>query len=127
MGRHRVGGEDDQEFASSVGDTPEQLYALWDGAFTRSRARLDAFLARGGPDQLVHMAAAELPLEGRLMQESLVYRDDGGTEGDYDVTGMLQRLRFEDYGSMAFADLGVPMRSSTMTVMAPLLAGRSSA
>jgi pimeloyl-ACP methyl ester carboxylesterase len=53
---------------------------------------------------LVYLAAA-LPLEGRLMQESLVYRDDGVTTTDYDVTGMLQHLRFGDDGSMAFADV----------------------
>ena len=50
---------------------------------------------------LIYLAAA-LPLEGRLMQEALVYHDDGG---DYDVTGMLQHLRFGDDGSMAFADV----------------------
>jgi pimeloyl-ACP methyl ester carboxylesterase len=53
---------------------------------------------------VIYLAAA-LPLEGRLMQDALVYRDDGGTEGDYDVTGMLQHLRFDDDGSMAFADV----------------------
>ena len=53
---------------------------------------------------LIYLAAA-LPLEGRLMQESLVYRDDGGKEGDYDVTGMLQHLRINDDGSMALADV----------------------
>ena len=52
---------------------------------------------------LVYLAAA-LPLEGQLMQEALVYRDDGVTELDYDVTGMLQHLRIGDDGSMAFAD-----------------------
>lgn len=53
------GGEDDPEFASAADDPPEQLYALWDGAVARSRTRLDAVLARGGPDQLVHMATAD--------------------------------------------------------------------
>jgi pimeloyl-ACP methyl ester carboxylesterase len=51
---------------------------------------------------LVYLAAA-LPLEGHLMQEALVYRDDGGAEADYDVTGMLQHLRIDDDGSMAIA------------------------
>jgi hypothetical protein len=36
--------------------SPEQLYALWDGAVERSRARLNAALANGGLDQLVHLA-----------------------------------------------------------------------
>ena len=50
------GMSDDWEFTSAADDTPEQLYALWDGAVERSRARLDAALADGGLDQLVHMA-----------------------------------------------------------------------
>jgi pimeloyl-ACP methyl ester carboxylesterase len=55
-------------------------------------------------NHVIYLAAA-LPLEGRLMQDALVYRDDGGVEGDYDVTGMLEHLRFNDDGSMAFADV----------------------
>ena len=53
------GGEDDPEFASAADDTPEQLYALWDNAVARSRARLTAAFARGGPDQLVHMGTPD--------------------------------------------------------------------
>ncbi|MCW2798134.1 DUF664 domain-containing protein [Nocardioides sp.] len=49
-------GDDDWEFTSAAGDTPEQLYALWDGAVERSRARFDAALADGGPDQQVHVS-----------------------------------------------------------------------
>jgi len=44
-------GSDDWEFDSAAKDTPEQLYALWDGAVERARARLDAALADGGLDQ----------------------------------------------------------------------------
>jgi len=44
----------DWEFISAAGDTPEQLYALWDDAVARSRVRFDAALADGGLDQLVH-------------------------------------------------------------------------
>lgn len=44
----------DWEFTSAANDTPEQLYALWQGAVERSRARLDAALSDGGLDQLVH-------------------------------------------------------------------------
>jgi hypothetical protein len=47
-------GSNDWEFSSAAGDTPEHLYALWDGAVERSRARLGAALAGGGLDQLVH-------------------------------------------------------------------------
>lgn len=49
-------GPDDPEFASAAGDSPERLYALWDDAVQRSRSRLEAALASGGLDQLVHMA-----------------------------------------------------------------------
>jgi hypothetical protein len=41
-------GTDDWEFTSAADDTPEQLYALWEDAVARSRARLDAALACGG-------------------------------------------------------------------------------
>ena len=63
--------------------------------------------ADAAPDLVSHVVylAAALPLEGLLMQEALVYRDDGSTEGDYDVTGMLQHLRFNDDGSMEFASV----------------------
>src|SRR5262249_37599421 len=47
-------GSTDWEFTSAAEDTPEQLYALWDDAVERSRARVDAALAAGGLDQLVH-------------------------------------------------------------------------
>jgi hypothetical protein len=47
----------DWEFTfDTADDTAEQLYALWDGAVERSRARLDAALAGGGLDQFVHLA-----------------------------------------------------------------------
>ncbi len=46
--------DDNWEFVSAAADPPEQLYALWDGAVERSRARLGAALADGGLDQLVH-------------------------------------------------------------------------
>jgi hypothetical protein len=50
-------GHGDWAFTFSADDeSPEQLYALWDGAVERSRARLDAALANGGLDQLVHIA-----------------------------------------------------------------------
>ncbi|HEX9260880.1 MAG TPA: DUF664 domain-containing protein [Acidimicrobiales bacterium] len=47
-------GTDDWTFTSAARDTPEQLYALWDGAVERSNTRLDAALARASLDQLVH-------------------------------------------------------------------------
>lgn len=48
-------GSGDWDFTSAADDTPEQLYALWDGAVERSRSRLDTALAGGGLDQLVHL------------------------------------------------------------------------
>jgi Protein of unknown function (DUF664) len=48
-------GTDDWEFTSAAGDTPGQLYAFWEDAVERSRARLDAALAHGGLDQPVHI------------------------------------------------------------------------
>src|SRR4029453_10590136 len=52
-------GDNDWEFTSAAEDTPDQLYALWDGAVERPRARLDAALAGGGLDQLVHASAPD--------------------------------------------------------------------
>jgi len=51
--------DQDWEFTSAANDTPEQLYTLWDSAVERSRARLDAALADGGLDQLVHVSAPD--------------------------------------------------------------------
>jgi hypothetical protein len=45
----------DWDFTSAAGDTPEQLYALWDSTIARSRSTLDAAIADGGLDQLVHL------------------------------------------------------------------------
>ena len=47
-------GNDDWDFTSAASDSPESLYALWDGAVERSRARLGAALAGGGVDQPVY-------------------------------------------------------------------------
>jgi hypothetical protein len=46
--------DSDWEFTSAASDSPDELYALWDGAVERSRARLEKALADGGLDQLVH-------------------------------------------------------------------------
>ncbi len=46
----------DWDWTSAADDSPEELYALWDGAVERSRARLDAAVADGGLDQLVHVS-----------------------------------------------------------------------
>ena len=47
--------EPDWEFTSAADDSPEHLYALWGQAVDRARGRLDAALATGGLDQLVHV------------------------------------------------------------------------
>lgn len=49
------------EITSADSDQPDELYALWDAAVVRSRARLAAALARGGLDQPVHIG----PPDGR--------------------------------------------------------------
>jgi hypothetical protein len=49
--------DDDWEFNSAADDSPEALYALWDGAVERSRARLAAALADGGLDQPAHVTS----------------------------------------------------------------------
>lgn len=43
-------GTPNWDFTSAADDTPEELYALWDGAVKRSRTRLDEALAAGGLD-----------------------------------------------------------------------------
>jgi hypothetical protein len=52
-------GSNDWEFTSAADDPPEQLYALWDGAVERSRARLAAALADGGLDQLIQASTSD--------------------------------------------------------------------
>ena len=46
----------DWDFTSAADDTPSELYAIWDDTVEQSRARLDAALAAGGLDQLVHLS-----------------------------------------------------------------------
>jgi hypothetical protein len=48
-------GSGDWAFTFDVTESPDELYALWDGAVARSNARLAAALADGGLDQLVHL------------------------------------------------------------------------
>jgi hypothetical protein len=52
-------GGDDWAFTSAADDTPEQLYAYWDDAVARSRARLGAALAAGGLDQPVDLTGPD--------------------------------------------------------------------
>jgi hypothetical protein len=46
----------DWEWHSAAQDSPEELYALYDGAVARARARLTAALADGGLDQPVDLS-----------------------------------------------------------------------
>jgi len=52
-------GSNDWEFESAVDDSPDELYAFWDGAVARSRARFAAALADGGVDQLIHRSGPD--------------------------------------------------------------------
>ena len=47
-------GSNDWEFESAAGDSPDDLYDLYDGAVERSRSRLRAALDTGGLDQSIH-------------------------------------------------------------------------
>jgi len=51
--------DDDWEFNSAARDSPDDLYALWDDAVERSRARLAVALADGGLDQLADLSAPD--------------------------------------------------------------------
>ena len=51
--------DEDWPFTSAARDTPEELYALWEGAVERSRARLAAALTDGGLDQLAHVSTPD--------------------------------------------------------------------
>jgi Protein of unknown function (DUF664) len=52
-------GSNDWEFTSAADDSPEELYAVYDGAVERSRARLGAALADGGLDQPIHVSFSD--------------------------------------------------------------------
>ncbi|RZS37669.1 uncharacterized protein DUF664 [Herbihabitans rhizosphaerae] len=53
------GHDFDWPFTSAEDDPPAELYALWDGAVERSRARLSAALVVGGLDQSVHVSGPD--------------------------------------------------------------------
>jgi hypothetical protein len=46
-------------FTSAAVNSPDELYAMWESAVERARARLDAALADGGLDQLIHVSDKE--------------------------------------------------------------------
>jgi Protein of unknown function (DUF664) len=48
--------DDRWSFTSAANDTPQQLYALWDDAVSRSRHRLIRALTNGGLNQFVHVS-----------------------------------------------------------------------
>jgi hypothetical protein len=48
--------DNDWEFDSAVENTPEELYAMWDGAVARSRERLAAAIADGGLEQPAYIS-----------------------------------------------------------------------
>ncbi|WP_250008632.1 DUF664 domain-containing protein [Actinoplanes sp. M2I2] len=62
--------DDDWEFTSAAGDRPEDLYARYDDAVERCRARLTADLAEGGFDRL---AVEALPDGSRFSLRRIVF------------------------------------------------------
>jgi len=62
--------------------------------------------ADAAPDLIRHVVylAAGLPREGRTIPEAMIMREDGSMADDFDVTGMLQHLHFDNDGAMTFAD-----------------------
>jgi hypothetical protein len=52
-------GSNDREFESAADDSPEELYALYDGAVERARSMVREALANGGLDQLGHVTSDE--------------------------------------------------------------------
>lgn len=52
-------GSNSWEFESAADDAPDQLYALYDGAVERSRAKLRSALADGRLDQPIHASDGE--------------------------------------------------------------------
>jgi hypothetical protein len=51
--------DEDWDFRSAGDQPPEELYALWDDAVARNRARLAAAIADGGLDQLTHVTSPD--------------------------------------------------------------------
>lgn len=45
------------DFVSAANDSPEELYAVWEGAVERSRTRLAAAVSDGGLDRPVHLTS----------------------------------------------------------------------
>lgn len=60
-------GSNDWEFTSAADDSPEQIYATYDDAVTRTRARVGAFIAEGGLDRPVAVGAGRANLRRLLM------------------------------------------------------------
>jgi len=103
------GGRVDEE-ATMAGRLDAVVAALQPGDVLVGHSGGGAEITRAAgaaPDLVDHLIylAAMLPLEGRPIHEALVYRDDGVTETDYDVTGMLKHLRINEDGSMEFANV----------------------
>ncbi|QTE29687.1 mycothiol transferase [Pengzhenrongella sicca] len=56
MWRPQDWADNHTELLSAAQNSPAELYAIWDDAVARSRARLEAALARGGLDQLADLS-----------------------------------------------------------------------
>lgn len=69
-GPPKGGDADEWVFGSAAADSPEDLYALYDGAVQRSHRRLVAVLADAGLDQSVHIRFGDL---GHLSLRRLLF------------------------------------------------------
>ncbi|OHV62774.1 MULTISPECIES: alpha/beta fold hydrolase [unclassified Pseudofrankia] len=88
------------EAVVSVLEPNDVLVGHSGGGFEITRA------ADARPELVSHVIylAAALPVEGRSGPDSNAMKEDGTVQRDLDVTGMLGHLRFDDDGSMSFAD-----------------------
>ena len=77
------GWDDEYEwpFTSAADDAPPELYAMWDAAVGRSRARLAAALAEGGLDQPVYIADGRAGTRACGASCATPSRSTGGTPG----------------------------------------------
>jgi hypothetical protein len=63
-------GSNDWEFTSAADDAPEEIYATYDQAVTRTRTRVESYIAEGGLDRPIAAADGRANLR-RLLHDHL--------------------------------------------------------